>query len=240
MLKLNEVTKTYHKHGRQIHAAHDLSLDIDQGDFVVIHGPSGSGKSTLLLIIGGMLPPDSGSVLYGSHDIYSWAPAERNQYRKQTVGFIFQRFFLIPYLNVFDNIRMPSVIRGEQANHTKEILSLARKLRIETRLDHRPTELSVGEQQRVAVARAMAGDKKLILADEPTGNLDTQNVEIIAECLSEERERGRTILLVTHNESLLGIGTRRLHLEQGEIPSTGSLTAIPHKGIIPQIQTPHI
>jgi len=223
MLKLNGVTKTYHKHGRQIHAAHDLSLDIGEGDFVVIHGPSGSGKSTLLLIVGGMLPPDSGSVAYGKNDIYGWAPAERNQYRKQTVGFIFQRFFLIPYLNVFDNIRMPSAIQGQRSNNTKEILGLAKRLRFETRLDHRPTELSVGEQQRVAVARAMAGDKTLILADEPTGNLDTQNVEIIAACLSEERERGRTILLVTHNESLLDIGTRSLHLNQGEVLPAASV-----------------
>jgi len=217
MIEVREVTKTYRKQDQSIHAVRDLSLDIGQGDLVVVHGPSGSGKSTLLLIIGGMLPPDSGRMLYESDNIYGWASSRRNQYRKQTVGFVFQRYFLIPYLSVFDNIRMPLVIQGQETHQTEEIRRLAKRLGIEKRLAHRPTELSVGEQQRAAVARAMMGGKKLILADEPTGNLDAENVEIIAECLCEERKRGRTILLVTHNESLLEIGTRCLYLASGRV-----------------------
>ena len=217
MIEVREVTKTYRKQDQSIHAVRDLSLEIGQGDLVVVHGPSGSGKSTLLLIIGGMLPPDSGRVLYESDNVYGWASSRRNQYRKQMVGFVFQRYFLIPYLSVFDNIRMPLVIQGQETHQTEEIRRLAKRLGIEKRLAHRPTELSVGEQQRAAVARAMMGGKKLILADEPTGNLDAENVEIIAECLCEERKRGRTILLVTHNESLLEIGTRCLYLTSGRV-----------------------
>jgi len=215
MLQIRGVTKAYHKQGRPILALRDLSLDVSQGEFIIILGPSGSGKSTLLLVLGGMLPPDSGRALYESSDIYGWTPSKRNRYRKETVGFVFQRYFLVPYLTVFDNIRMPLVIQGRGADRTEEIRRLARRLRIEDRLGHRPAELSVGEQQRAAVARAMMGGKKLILADEPTGNLDSRNAEIIAECLSEERGRGRTILLVTHDETLLDIGTRRLYLVSG-------------------------
>ncbi|MFO7899654.1 MAG: ABC transporter ATP-binding protein [Planctomycetota bacterium] len=220
MLKLQDVTKTYDQRGRSVVAVHDLNVDIDEGEFVVVHGPSGSGKSTLLLLLGGMLPPDSGRVLFQDDDVYGWAPAARNRYRKRTVGFIFQRYFLIPYLSMLDNIRMPLVIQGRKAEGLDEVRRLARRLQIEDRLAHRPGELSVGEQQRAAVARAMIGGKRLILADEPTGNLDTPNAQIIARCLREEREHGRTILLVTHDPSLLDIGTRHLRLQSGELLGT--------------------
>ncbi len=221
MLSVRNVTKTYRKRGRLIHAVRDLSFDIDEGDFVVVHGPSGSGKSTLLLLLGGMLPPDAGEVLFESNDLYGWSPGQRNRFRKQTVGFVFQRYFLVPYLSVLDNIRLPLAIQGTKTEHLEEIHRLARRLRIEDRLDHRPGELSAGEQQRAAVARAMIGGKTLILADEPTGNLDVPNAEIIAECLTEERNRGRTIVLVTHDQSLLGIGTRELRLVEGMLVDPG-------------------
>ena len=217
VLDVADVTKTYRRGAQIIRAADGVSFRADQGDLVVIHGPSGSGKTTLLLMIGGMLPPDAGTVRYGADDLYRWPVSKRNEYRKRTVGFVFQRFFLMPYLTVFDNIRLPLALQGQRDDPARAIGDLAARLRIGDRLGHRPAELSVGEQQRVAVARALVGDKKLILADEPTGNLDAANVEIIAECLRKESRRGRIILLVTHNTSLLEIGSQRLRIEDGRL-----------------------
>jgi putative ABC transport system ATP-binding protein len=217
MLRVRNATKTYRKPGRTIHAVQNLSVDIDPGEFIVVHGPSGSGKSTLLLLLGAMLPPEEGEVLFDSDSIYRWSPGRRNRFRKQTVGFVFQRYFLIPYLTVLDNIRLSLAIQGNASARRDDIDRLTSRLRITDRLGHRPSELSAGEQQRAAVARALVGDKTLILADEPTGNLDTPNAQIIAACLAEERERGRAIVVVTHDPSLRGIGTRELQLVEGRL-----------------------
>jgi putative ABC transport system ATP-binding protein len=215
MLRVQNATKTYRTRGQTIHAVRDLNLDIEPGEFIVVHGPSGSGKSTLLLLLGAMLPPDDGEVLFEADNIYRWSPGRRNRFRKQTVGFVFQRYFLIPYLTVYNNIRLSLAIQGRTNGYREEIERLSKRLRIEKRLGHRPSELSAGEQQRAAVARALVGDKALILADEPTGNLDGPNAEIIASCLTEERERGRAIVIVTHDPSLRSIGTRELKLVDG-------------------------
>ena len=217
VLDVRHVTKTYRKNGRVIHAADGLSLCADEGDLVVLHGPSGSGKSTLLMMIGGMLPPDDGTVVYEDDDVYRWSPSRRNRYRKRTVGFVFQRFFLMPYLTVFDNIRIPLALQGRRGEEKRAIHAVAERLQIEDRLRHRPGELSVGEQQRAAIARALVGGQRLILADEPTGNLDTGNVEIIARCLTEETRHGRLIVLATHNRRLLDVGTKVLRLEDGRL-----------------------
>ena len=217
MLEVRDVTKVYRKDGRVIRAADGLSCTAAEGDLVVIHGPSGSGKSTLLLMMGGMLPPDGGAVLYDSDDVYGWSSSRRNRYRKRTVGFVFQRFFLVPYLSVLDNIRIPLALQGLRGDAAAAVRDLAGRLRIEDRLAHRPAELSMGEQQRAAVARALVGGQKLVLADEPTGNLDADNIEIIGQCLADEARRGRAIVLVTHNPSLLEIGTKILHIERGRI-----------------------
>ncbi len=222
MLCVREVKKSYRKGDQVVRAADGLSLRVAAGDLVVLHGPSGSGKSTLLLMMGGMLPPDDGAVLYESDEIYRWSAAKRNRYRKHAVGFVFQRFYLMPYLTVRDNIRIPLALQGDRGSHAEIIRVLARRLRIEDRLDHRPAELSVGEQQRAAVARALVGGQKLILADEPTGNLDAENVEIIAECLAEQRREGCAIVLATHNEQLLEIGTQALRIEAGRAVPTGA------------------
>ncbi len=217
MVEVCDVTKTYRRGDQSVAAVGGATCQADEGELLVIHGPSGSGKSTLLLLIGGMLPPDSGTIRYNGEDVYAWSASQRNAYRKRTVGFVFQRFFLMPYLTVYDNIRVPLALGGQRDGVEATICGLARRLRIEDRLGHKPAELSVGEQQRAAVARALAGDKKLILADEPTGNLDVANVEIMADCFREEARRGRTVLLVTHNPSLLDVGTRRFRLEAGRL-----------------------
>ena len=220
MLHVRRVSKTYRKDGRAVLAADGLSLDVGEGDLVVVHGPSGSGKSTLLMMIGGMLPPDDGTVLYDSSDIYGWSPSRRNRYRRQTVGFVFQRFFLMPYLSVYDNIRMPLALGG-QGDRRDAVIALARRLRIDHRLDHKAGQLSVGELQRAAVARALIGGQKLILADEPTGNLDDRNIEIVGQCLKEECTRGRMVVLVTHNRSMLDLGTRHVRIDNGRLEAHG-------------------
>ena len=220
MLHVRRVSKTYRKDGRAVLAADGLSLDVGEGDLVVVHGPSGSGKSTLLMMIGGMLPPDDGTVLYDSSDIYGWSPSRRNRYRRQTVGFVFKRFFLMPYLSVYDNIRMPLALGG-QGDRRDAVIALARRLRIDHRLDHKAGQLSVGELQRAAVARALIGGQKLILADEPTGNLDDRNIEIVGQCLKEECTRGRMVVLVTHNRSMLDLGTRHVRIDNGRLEAHG-------------------
>jgi putative ABC transport system ATP-binding protein len=182
-----------------------------------VHGPSGSGKSTLLLMLGGMLPPDKGSVLFDGHDIYRWSPGRRNRYRKESVGFVFQRFFLVPYLTIFDNIRLRLVLQGQSRNIESTIRKLAERFRIEDRLNHRPGELSVGEQQRAAVARALVGEPAIILADEPTGNVDEENAEIIKTCLLAEACNGRTVVMVTHNRQFLNMSTKNLCLTAGRV-----------------------
>ena len=225
MLELQHVTKSYRKNGRVIRAADGVDLRIGEGELVVVHGPSGSGKSTLLLMLGAMLRPDGGTVRYDSDDVYAWPSSKRNRYRKHTVGFVFQRFFLVPYLSVFDNIRMPLALQRSKTDQVAAVRGLAERLRLGDRLGHAPAELSVGEQQRAAVARALVAGQRLILADEPTGNLDAENIEIIADCLRGETRRGRTVVLVTHNESLLELGTRRLRIEGGRIVGSGAETA---------------
>jgi putative ABC transport system ATP-binding protein len=166
-------------------------------------------------MLGGMLPPDKGEVLFEGQDIYRWGPSRRNRYRKENVGFVFQRFFLVPYLTVFDNIRLRLILQGRSRNIKSTIRQLAERFHIEDRLNHRPAELSVGEQQRAAVARALVGDPAIILADEPTGNVDEDNAQIITACLLAEARKGRAVVMVTHNRHFLDMSTKQLHLMAG-------------------------
>jgi putative ABC transport system ATP-binding protein len=220
MIEARNVGKVYTQGDGAVAALDRVDLEIEQGDFVVVHGPSGSGKSTLLLVLGGMLRPTTGTVTFRGVDVYSLASRRRNQFRKRHVGFIFQKFFLVPYLTAFDNIRLSVVLRGNRGDHRDSIVRLAERLGIASRLAHRPAELSVGEQQRVAMARALAGGPEIILADEPTGNLDGANSAVLAEFLTEENQLGRTIVLVTHDESLLGLGNGKVQLRSGKLSST--------------------
>ena len=217
MLELRNATKIYSKGNRKLKAADQVSCVIETGDLLVVHGPSGSGKSTLLLMLGGMLPPDEGSVLFDGQDIYRWSHSRRNRYRKESVGFVFQRFFLVPYLTGFDNIKLRLVLQGRDGDAESIIRDLAERFHIEDRLNHRPAELSVGEQQRAAVARALVGEPAVILADEPTGNVDEENAQIITSCLLTEAQKGRVVIMVTHNRHFLKMSTKQLHLTAGRI-----------------------
>jgi len=217
VLELQKVSKTYTVRGRTASAISELDFTVNRGDLLVIWGPSGSGKSTLLLTMGGMLAPDQGSVLFNNQDVYKWSAARRNRFRRAEVGFVFQRFFLVPHLNVRDNIRMPAAFKPGCGNVDARVQELAERLQIDHRLDHRPAQLSVGEQQRVAIARGLVCPNALILADEPTGNLDDHNIELIVNCFLEEHRAGRTLAIVTHDRALLDIAPRQLHLHEGAL-----------------------
>ncbi|MBN2307783.1 MAG: ABC transporter ATP-binding protein [Candidatus Hydrogenedentes bacterium] len=217
MLEARNVKKHYLKHGVQVPAIDGVTLDFSRGEFAIVHGVSGSGKTTLLLLLGGMLRPSSGSVHYEGADIYAWSGVRRNRFRNAAVGFIFQKFYLMPYLTVYDNIRLPLALRGDRRDVAGRVQAVAERLQIAHRLTHTSGELSVGEQQRVAMARTLVAEPDFILADEPTGNLDKINCDILADCLIEENKKGRLIVLATHEASLMSIGTRRIRLESGRV-----------------------
>ena len=217
MLAVENVRKVYEKNGASVAAVDGVSFEASAGEIVILHGPSGSGKSTLLLMLGAMMRPTSGKVRYDGNDLYAMSRVRRNRFRRQQAGFLFQRFYLMPYLSVYDNIRLPLRLQGEGNGVRGRIEQVAQRLGIESRLGHKPAELSVGEQQRAAMARTLAAGPGLILADEPTGNLDRVNARIIADCLTEERERGRLIIIATHDADLLSLGDRKLHLNSGRL-----------------------
>jgi len=211
------VTKEFKTSAGPVRALDDLNLTVQSGEFVIVHGASGSGKTTLLQTLGGMQRPSSGSVEFQSQNIYGLTAGRRNGYRQRHVGFIFQKLFLVPYLSAFDNIRLALVVGRYGGSHRQRIHDLVERFGLVDRLHHRPAEMSVGEQQRIAAARAVAAEPDLILADEPTGNLDRANSDVFAEFLQEENRQGRTIVLVTHSDHLLDLGNRRVKLASGRI-----------------------
>jgi putative ABC transport system ATP-binding protein len=221
VLQARSLTKTYARRAAgkttTVHALREVDLSFDAGEHVVIHGASGSGKSTLLLMLGGMLSPTAGTVSYDGQDIYAQSTRQRNHYRRSVIGFIFQKFYLLPYLSVQDNIRLPLALQGNTSASRDSVVEIAERLGVAERLDHRPSELSVGEQQRVAMARTLVARPSIILADEPTGNLDSTNANILATCLEEERGRGCTVILATHDDALMLRAERRVEIQAGRV-----------------------
>jgi len=199
VISLNDVSKVYRKAGREIPALANFSLEVAAGEFVAVRGPSGCGKTTLLLTAGGMIRPTTGQVSLDGQDLYSLDLRQRAALRGRRIGFVFQMFYLLPYLNVLENVRS-AALAGGSGGRTRA-LELIERVGLADRLDHRPSELSTGERQRVAIARAMLNGPDVILADEPTGNLDPASATIVMEHLAEFNREGATILLVTH-ESL--------------------------------------
>jgi putative ABC transport system ATP-binding protein len=202
MIAVNDVTKSYIIGGNQVNALHGVSLEISEGDFMAVTGPSGSGKSTLLYTLGGLLTPNTGRVLVNESDIYNLNQRMRAKFRRDNVGFIFQTFELLPYLTALENVMLPlsidGVNGGEQEDRAYDSLE---KVGLDERADHKPTELSGGEQQRVAVARGLVNEPKILLADEPTGNLDQKTGDGIMGLLSDLNVEGQTIVFVTHDLS---------------------------------------
>ena len=192
-------------------------MEVCEGEFVAIMGPSGCGKSTLLYILGGLTPPTTGRVLVDGNDLGEMSDGERTMLRRRKIGFVFQRFNLLPTLSAYGNIAIAQQIQGDgfdphRFDLTVELLGLRDRLR------HRPAELSGGEQQRVAIARAVVSEPKLVLADEPTGNLDSRNSEIVLRMLKQlHEELGQTIIMITHNPEAAGYAGRVLQMRDGQM-----------------------
>jgi ABC-type lipoprotein export system ATPase subunit len=199
ILKMEAVSKIYRPPGREeVVALQNLSLTLEAGSFKVVCGHSGSGKSTLLMAAGGLQKPESGTVGITGTDLYGLSPERRARFRAETIGFVFQQFHLIPFLNVLENVMGPSL--AVRSHRTEEkARELIGYFGMEHRLDHPPSELSVGERQRVALARAMLNEPALVLADEPTGNLDEENAKVVLEHLHAFAKRGGAVLLATHD-----------------------------------------
>ena len=201
-----------------VHALRGVDLDVQAGEFVSIVGPSGSGKSTLFHIVGGLTPPTSGSIHMAGRDLLGMSDAERTELRKTTVGFVFQKYNLLPTLTARDNIEIARDIAHKNGPLDPKFLEILNLLGIAGRLDHKPRALSGGEQQRVAIARAIVNHPAILLADEPTGNLDTENSNAVLGLLRDLNERlGQTILMITHNPEAASYGHRIVRMRDGHI-----------------------
>jgi putative ABC transport system ATP-binding protein len=219
MIEADNVRKTYRIGKVDVEALRGVSLGVEQGEFVSIVGPSGSGKSTLFYILGGLTHADSGRVAIDGVDFTSLSDSERTRMRKQKIGFVFQKFNLLPTLSAQGNIDIAQDIAGSAADHDPaHIERITRLLGIDKRMQHRPSEMSGGEQQRVALARALVNKPAIVLADEPTGNLDSKNSEIVLNMLRQSnKELGQTVLMITHNPEAAAYGDRIIHMRDGEI-----------------------
>jgi len=218
MLKMSKVSKTYRTDTVETHALREFSLVVDEGEFVSVTGPSGSGKTTFLNIAGMLEELTSGSYELDGRDISKLNDKERSAVRNQKIGFIFQSFNLIPELDIFDNVDVPLRYRGFNANERKRrIEKCLEMVGLTSRMKHHPAQLSGGQQQRVAIARALAGEPRFLLADEPTGNLDTHMAESVLDLLTEINESGTTIIMVTHELALADRAKRNIFVRDGQV-----------------------
>jgi len=218
IIEVRDLRKVYRVGDVEVPALRSLDLDVQAGEFLSIVGPSGSGKSTLFHIIGGLTPPTSGRVRVADQDLAALNEAGRTRLRKRTVGFVFQKFNLLPNLTARDNIAVARFLAGMDAKPEPEFEEALRLLGIGQRLDHKPAKLSGGEQQRVAIARAIVNRPAILLADEPTGNLDTENSRAVLEIIRDLNQRlGQTILMITHNPEAAAYGHRTVHMRDGRI-----------------------
>ncbi|MCK5504263.1 MAG: ABC transporter ATP-binding protein [Thermodesulfovibrionia bacterium] len=218
MLELRNVTKEFINNKKEeVAVLNNINLKVGAGDFLSIVGPSGSGKSTLLFIIGALMNPTEGEVLLRDKDIYDTRPAYRAKLRLQEIGFVFQTFNLIPYLSALDNVAVPAVINMRSRNSAVERAEdLLKRFGLGARLDHKFSELSVGERQRVALCRSVINDPKIILADEPTGNLDPAMTHEVMALFQELNKNGHTIIVVTHEEDVAAYARKVMHLKDGK------------------------
>lgn len=216
MIELKEVTKIYSNRKVPITALNNINIQFNKGEFIALYGKSGSGKTTLLLTIATMLRPTTGSVIWDDRNIYHLNQRERAKFRANNIGFIFQMFHLVPYLNVTENILL-AVHRTGENNYQIKVKKLLDQFALTTRAYHKPSQLSVGEKQRVAIARALVNSPQLILADEPTSNLDTENADIVFNYLSDFHRAGGTVVIATQTKEAEQFADRILKLENGRI-----------------------
>ena len=220
MIQLQHVSKVFRKTGTAVHALKDVTLDIRAGEFTAIWGPSGSGKSTLLNIIGALDFPDDGDYLFNGESIRRFSDLEISRFRAANIGFIFQSYNLLPNLRAWENVVLPARYTGKRFNKAEakaRAMKLLEQVGLSERSEHLPSELSGGEEQRVAIARALMNDPQVILADEPTGNLDTNNHQVILAILRELHSQGKTVLVVSHNPEVVEMTERTVRLRDGQL-----------------------
>jgi putative ABC transport system ATP-binding protein len=222
IIRLRNLRKVYRTGKVDVEALQGVNLEVPEGEFLSIVGPSGSGKSTLFHIVGGLTPPTSGEVFVAGENLAEIGDSGRTRLRRTHVSFVFQKFNLLPNITARDNIRTALYIAGRATDtYGAEFNNALQLLGIAGRLDHKPSEMSGGEQQRVAIARALATQPKIILADEPTGNLDSKNSVAVLELLRDLNQRlGQTILMITHNPEAAMFGHRIVHMRDGEVIET--------------------
>jgi len=218
MYQLHAVTKRYRRRQEEVVAFRTIQLAIARGEYVAVVGPSGSGKTTLLSLLGGMLSPDSGQVLLNGQSLYELPIGERTELRRTKIGFVFQTFNLIPYLTARENVQVPLYLSGwtPEAQRTRAE-QLLEQVGLSNRLHHKACEMSTGQQQRVALARTLANSPEVILADEPTGNLDPESKAAVMGIFSQFVSASGTIVMVTHDPASAAQATRRLRIVEGEI-----------------------
>src|SRR5574341_944024 len=215
MLEVEKIGKSFPTRHGEVRALVDASLNVRVGEFVSVQGPSGCGKSTLLLACGGLQRPDHGRVLLEGQDLYAISPDARAGVRARRIGFVFQRFHLAPYLSVLENVLAPSMALGEDGARTRAE-ELIERFGLADRKTHFPAQLSTGERQRTALARALLNRPGLLLADEPTGNLDPGNARVVLEWLGEFARSGGAVLLVTHDPNAAAYARRSVRMESGQ------------------------
>ncbi len=218
LIKLENVHKIYRLEGVEVPAVNGISLSIDQGDFVALIGPSGSGKSTAMNLVGCLDTATKGNIFLGKHNIQHLSESDLAQVRGKKIGFIFQTFNLIPSLNAVDNVALPMMFQGvPRSVRVNKAQKLLEQVGLANRMHHLPNQLSGGQRQRVAIARALVNDPEIILADEPTGNLDTKTGDEIMKMLQDMNKQGKTIILVTHNPDLTKLANKVIKLKDGKI-----------------------
>ena len=218
IIATQSLVKNYGRGKKEVSGLAGVDLTVNRGDYVALVGPSGSGKTTLLLSLGGLIRPTSGKVTIDGTSIYDLRPAERIELRRSKIGFLFQTFNLIPYLTALENTQVPLMIAGKSREEQEAVAqSKLERVGLGNRLHHKPSELSIGQQQRVALARTLANSPALILADEPTGNLDPETVESVAAMLRELNDEGITIVMVTHDPRMAAHAGRVERLVDGKI-----------------------
>ena len=219
ILQTEDLTKNYRIGKMEVPALRGVSLDIEEGEFLAIMGPSGCGKSTLLHLLGGLLSPSSGKIVIDGDDLSAVSDAKRTEIRRRKIGFVFQRFNLFPTLTAEGNLRLAERIHlGKTNGNSENRREVLRLLKLEEKIHHKPLELSGGEQQRVALARAVINSPAIILADEPTGNLDSENSQIVLNMFSElNRKFRQTIIMITHNPEAAAVCSRIVRMRDGLI-----------------------
>ncbi len=217
LIQLRGINRVFTQGELKVHVLKDIDLDIEKGDFVAIMGASGSGKSTLMYIIGCLDSPTSGSYLLKGRDVAMLDDDALSLIRNESLGFIFQSFYLIPYLNVLENVLVPSLYSAKAMNFTSRAQKLLKDVGMEERVKFLPSELSGGQKQRVAIVRSLINDPEIVLADEPTGQLDSKSSAQVMKILSRLNEQGKTIILVTHDPETARYAEKRILLKDGRI-----------------------